>query len=58
MSAYNPKIDDFIKMARETYEKHKDEISVFVADYKTQDMYDRDGNVYQQLTPYLYIENR
>ena len=56
--SYNPKLDKALAMAHTTYNKHSEDIERFVFDYKIQELYDDNGELYQQLTPYLLIVSK
>lgn len=53
---YNPKFKEAFKMAQTMYNKHSEDIDTFVFDYKIQELYDANGEIYQQLTPFLLID--
>lgn len=53
---YNPKFKEAFTMANTMYNKHAEEIDRFVFDYKVQELYDSNGEIYQQLTPFLLID--
>lgn len=53
---YNPKFKEAFQMANNMYKAHAEEIDRFVFDYKIQELYDSQGEIYQQLTPFLLID--
>lgn len=56
MSAYNPKFKEAFVMANTMYNSRKEDIQRFVFDYKIQEIYDANGDIYQQLTPFILID--
>ena len=53
---YKPYIKEGLAMAEKMLNKHAEDADRFIFDYKIQELYDQNGEIYQQLTPFLLID--
>ena len=53
---YNPRFREVEVKWQKMFEAHKDDFQIFYTGYHVKELYDSNGDMFQQLTPFTYIK--